>query len=164
MSNSEPMSAACGETRFAADRMLGRLVKWLRILGYDVIYGQHLTGYGLIRAAHAEGRLILTRDRRLKQKQPPPYILIASDRYADQLRQVREECGLKKAPDRWFSRCLVCNALLQFRAKETVQNSVPPYVYSTQERFSWCPDCRRVYWPATHHRHMLEKLGELDPP
>ena len=51
------------EISFAADRMLGRLAKWLRILGYDVIYGQHLSGHGLIRAARADGRLILTRDR-----------------------------------------------------------------------------------------------------
>ena len=62
--------------KFAADRMLGRLAKWLRIIGQDVIYGRHLTGYGLIRAARAENRLILTRDRRLKQKQPPPLLFI----------------------------------------------------------------------------------------
>jgi uncharacterized protein len=86
------------EIKFAADRMLGRLVKWLRVIGQDVIYGPHLTGYGLIRAGRAEGRLILTRDRRLKQKQPPPFIFIESDHYRDQLRQVIQECGLK--PDR----------------------------------------------------------------
>jgi hypothetical protein len=149
------------EIKFAADRMLGRLVKWLRVLGHDVIYGQHLTGYGLIRAARSEGRFILTRDRRFKQKQPPPYMLIASDHYPEQLTQVIRECGLKKAPDRWFTRCLKCNALLQARAKEAVQNLVPPYVYSTQERFSWCPDCRRIYWPATHHQKMIEELEQF---
>src|ERR1051325_3965927 len=74
--------------KFAADRMLGRLVKWLRVLGYDVIYGQHLTGYGLIRTARRENRIILTRDRRLKNKQPPDFVLISSDRYLDQLSQV----------------------------------------------------------------------------
>jgi len=72
--------------KFAADRMLGKLAKWLRIMGQDVIYGRHLTGYGLIRAARQEGRLILTRDRRLKQKQPPEYLFIASDNHREQLR------------------------------------------------------------------------------
>jgi uncharacterized protein with PIN domain len=146
--------------KFAADRMLGRLVKWLRVIGHDVIYGQHLTGYGLIRAARSENRLILTRDRRLKQKQPPPFIFIESDHYREQLRQVIQECGLK--PGRQlFTRCVVCNSVLQPRAKETVEKIVPPYVFSTQEKFSWCPACQRVYWPATHLEKMKAELHQL---
>jgi len=146
--------------KFAADRMLGRLVKWLRITGQDVIYGPHLTGYGLIRAARAESRLILTRDRHLKQKQPPALLFIESDHYRAQLRQVMQECGLKPV-DAMFTRCLECNTELQCKAKETVENLVPPYVFSTQEMFSWCPTCQRVFWPATHHQKMLEELRTL---
>ncbi|MBI1993814.1 MAG: hypothetical protein HYS67_05255, partial [Deltaproteobacteria bacterium] len=56
--------------KFAADRMLGRLARWLRVIGQDVAYGPHLSGYGLIRAARREGRLILTRDRALAKKSP----------------------------------------------------------------------------------------------
>jgi uncharacterized protein with PIN domain len=161
MSKTERSSAvARGEIKFAADRMLGRLAKWLRVLGFDVIYGQHLTGYGLIRAARAEARLILTRDRSLKQKQPPPFIFVDSDHYGDQLRQVIRECGLKPG-EGLFSRCLECNAVLQPRNKETVQKLVPPYVYASQDSFSWCPVCQRVYWPATHHEKMLAALRKI---
>jgi len=161
MSKSEANQESDGpEVKFAADRMLGRLVKWLRVIGCDVIYGQHLTGHGLIRAAWAEERLILTRDRRLKHKQPPRYILIASDRYQDQLRQVLQECGIKIG-NRLFSRCLACNSALQTRPKETVKNLVPAYVYTTQESFSWCAACQRVYWPATHQQKMLTQLRKL---
>lgn len=148
------------EVTFAADRMLGRLAKWLRVLGFDVIYGPHLTGYGLIHAARAEGRIILTRDRRLKQKQPPPFLLISSDHYRDQLSQVIGEFSLDVG-DNVFKRCLTCNARLEPRAKETIEAMVPPYVYSTQETFSWCPRCRKVYWPATHHQRMVAELKEL---
>ena len=154
------MATTVPEIRFAADRMLGKLAKWLRVLGQDVIYGQHLTGYGLIRAARAEDRLILTRDRRLKQKQPPPFILIESDHHRDQLRQVIRECRLD-CSDRLFSRCMECNSVLQLRPKEAVQALVPPYVFSTQEKFFWCPGCRKVYWPATHHAAMLEELRAM---
>ena len=140
--------------------MLGRLVKWLRIIGQDVIYGPHLTGYGLIRAARAENRLILTRDRGLKQKQPPPYVFIESDHYRDQLRQVVAHCGLELG-DELFTRCIECNTLLESRAKETLEKVVPPYVFSSQEKFFSCPTCRRVYWPATHHQRMLEELTKL---
>lgn len=140
--------------------MLGRLVKWLRIVGQDVIYGPHLTGYGLIRAARAENRLILTRDRGLKQKQPPPYLFIESDHYRDQLRQVVSQCGLKLGDD-LFTRCIECNALLQSKPRESLEKVVPPYVFSSQEKFFSCPTCRRVYWPATHHQRMLEELMKL---
>jgi uncharacterized protein with PIN domain len=148
------------DLRFAADRMLGRLVKWLRIIGQDVIYGPHLTGYGLIRAARAENRLILTRDRGLKQKQPPPFLFIESDHYRDQLRQVVGQCGLRLG-DGLFVRCIECNTLLQSRPKEALEKVVPPYVFASQEKFFSCPTCRRIYWPATHHQKMLEELRNL---
>jgi uncharacterized protein with PIN domain len=146
--------------KFAADRMLGKLARWLRIMGQDVIYGPHLSGYGLIRAARQEGRLILTRDRRLKQKQPPALLFIESDRYREQLRQVVRACDLDPMA-RAFTRCAECNAVLEARAKQSVETLVPPYVFSTQERFFACPQCRRVYWPATHHERMLAELRKI---
>ncbi len=156
--NRKKMAAPISEqVQFAADRMLGRLARWLRVLGQDVIYGRHLSGYGLIRAARAENRLILTRDRGLKQKQPPKFIFIDSNDYREQLRQVIRECGLR-AGDALFTRCLECNAVLQPKSKESVESLVPPYVFSTQEKFYWCPQCRRLYWPATHHQKMVEEL------
>lgn len=148
------------EIKFAADRMLGRLATWLRVLGQDVIYGEHLSGYGLIHAARAEDRLILTRDRKLKQKQPPPLIFIASDHHREQLQQVLRECPTDFG-DKLFSRCVVCNRALSPRAKASVEALVPPYVFASQEQFSWCPGCRRVYWPATHHQRMVAELKAL---
>jgi uncharacterized protein len=148
---------------FAADRMLGKLARWLRIMGQDVIYGPHLSGYGLIRAARAEQRLILTRDRSLKRKQPPDFLLIESDHYREQLRQVVQACGLDPTA-RAFTRCLECNTVLVPRAKDSVEKLVPPYVFSTQEKFFSCPRCRRVYWPATHHERMLAEIERMGMP
>jgi uncharacterized protein with PIN domain len=150
------------EPKFAVDFMLGRLAKWLRVLGYDAIYGRHLTGYGLIRAARAENRLILTRDRSLKKKQPPPFLFIDSNDHVEQLRQVLRACGLTEHP-RLFSRCLVCNALLEPRPKSEVKDRVPDFVWSTQDRFSWCPGCRKLYWPATHIDKMLAQIDNIAP-
>jgi uncharacterized protein with PIN domain len=148
------------EIRFAADRMLGRLAKWLRIVGYDVIYGRHLSGHGLIRAARADGRLILTRDRSLARKQPPPFVFIESDNYIEQLRQILRDCDLHPGAS-IFARCLVCNSRLLPRAKESVKTLVPAYVFATQERFSWCGRCQKLYWPATHQQKMLDALGKI---
>lgn len=146
--------------KFVADRMLGRLARWLRVVGQDVTYGPHLSGYGLIRAARKEGRLILTRDRRIRKKNPPDYLLIDSDRFRDQLRQVIEACGLDPFKEA-FTRCVECNAPLQPMGKEAVRERVPPYVFSTQEKFSVCPACHRIYWPATHQHKMVEELKAM---
>ncbi|MBI4526778.1 MAG: Mut7-C RNAse domain-containing protein [Deltaproteobacteria bacterium] len=147
--------------KFIADRMLGRLARWLRIIGQDVTYGPHLTGAGLLRAARADGRIILTRDRRVARRNPPEYIFIQSDRFREQLRQVVQAFGLDPLQDA-FTRCVDCNTLLQPISKEKVEEKVPPYVFSTQEKFSTCPKCRRIYWPATHEQKMLEELRALD--
>jgi uncharacterized protein with PIN domain len=154
------METSAKEVKFAADRMLGKLAKWLRIMGQDVIYGQHLSGYGLIHTARMERRLILTRDRKLKKKQPPDFLFIESDHYREQLRQVIQACGFSPL-DKSFTRCLECNLILQPRSKASVEKIVPPYVFATQENFSCCPECRRVYWPATHHERMIEELRGL---
>jgi uncharacterized protein with PIN domain len=130
-------------------------------MGHDVIYGQHLSGYGLIRAARKENRLILTRDRSLRMKQPPDFLFIESDCYIEQVRQVIRACRLRPSAHP-FTRCLECNSVLQPCSKDLVEKIVPPYVFSTQEKFSWCPECRRVYWPATHQQRMLEELRKIE--
>ncbi len=146
--------------KFAVDKMLGRLAKWLRIIGQDAAYGPHLSGYGLIHSARREGRLILTRDRTLVKKNPAAVLLIQSDRFREQLKQVIEAFQLDPLKNA-FTRCAECNTPLQPVGRESVQGKVPPYVYSTQERFSACARCGRIYWPATHQEKILEELKGL---
>ncbi len=148
------------KVRFVADKMLGRLAKWLRIIGQDVSYGSHLAGHGLIRSARKEGRLILTRDRGIRKKGPPDYLLIESTQFREQLKQVMDAYGLDPFKDA-FTRCVECNSLLEPIPKDSVQEKVPPYVFSTQEKFSFCRHCQQVYWPATHLQKMLEELKDL---
>ncbi|HWP60489.1 MAG TPA: Mut7-C RNAse domain-containing protein [Candidatus Acidoferrales bacterium] len=154
------------ELRFAADKMLGRLARWLRILGQDVIYGSHLSGHGLIRAARKEGRVILTRDRRIvKAANLPEHLFIESDHFREQLKQVARAFQLDPG-EKLFTRCAECNSVLERIAKESVKDQVPPYVFSTQEKFSLCRRCRRIYWPATHVEKMIQELRALgiEPP
>jgi uncharacterized protein with PIN domain len=147
--------------QFVADKMVGRLARWLRIIGQDVTYGPDLCGAGLIRAARRDNRIILTRDRRIGRKNPPPYLLIRSDRFREQLRQVIEEFSLDPLKDA-FTRCVECNTRFEPTAKGEVKGKVPPYVFNTQEKFSFCRECRRFYWPATHQEKMLEELRSLE--
>lgn len=146
--------------RFAADKMLGRLAKWLRIIGQDVICGQHLSGQGLARMAASERRVILTRDRKVYRRNRDQSIFIRDDHFRGQLKQVVEECGLDPFGG-LLTRCVECNEPLQAIAREQVADTVPPYVYETQEVFSLCPGCRRVFWAATHQQLMVEELKRL---
>lgn len=146
--------------QFVADKMLGRLARWLRIIGQDVLYGPQLSGAGLIRSARREGRLILTRDRAIAKKNPPPYVFLQSDDFRVQLRQVIEECGLDPL-EAVFTRCVECNTPIEAITKAEIEGKVPPYVFKTQEQFSFCRKCRRIYWPATHQEKMLEELKAL---
>ena len=149
------------ETRFAADKMLGRLTRWLRLIGRDVIYGAHLSANGLIRVARREGRMILTRDRRIgKRSNPPEYLFIKSDHFREQLKEVIEAFALDPR-ERIFTRCVQCNSILEPIKKESVKDHVPPYVFSTQEKFSFCRDCQHIYWPATHLERILQELRAM---
>jgi uncharacterized protein with PIN domain len=150
--------AAAGRA-FAVDKMLGRLARWLRILGHDVAYGPHLSGRTLAECARREHRLLLTRDTRLvRDPDLPPHLFITSDHFREQLRQVAAAAPLGAG---FLQRCLDCNCSLVDVAREAVQGSVPPYVFATQDRFERCPRCGRVYWQATHRLHILEELAAL---
>jgi len=148
------------ELKFAADRTLGRLVRWLRVIGQDVIYGQHLAGNGLVRSARQGNRVILTRDRRVRRMQPAQCIFIESDKFREQLKQVVETCHLDPFAA-LFTRCLECNTRLRAVPKAEVKDFVPAYVFETQEEFSLCRRCEKVLWPATHQDRMVEELRNL---
>jgi uncharacterized protein len=150
--------------RFIADSNVGRLARWLRAYGYDADYAAGLDDQRLIGRALAEGRVLLTRDAGLMRRRVVaggslPAVLLASDEVGEQLRQVARELGL--AGDHALSRCLECNVELRPRPKSEVLDRLPPHVRATQERFSQCPRCDRVYWPGTHWERMRERLAAL---
>jgi uncharacterized protein with PIN domain len=144
---------------FIADAMLGTLAKWLRILGYDTHFDPALDDFQLMRLARAEDRVLLTRDRELARRRGIRTLLIESEQLDNQIRQVLVELALE--PEQSFSRCPVCNELLQSLDREVARELVPAYVARTHETFKICPACRRVYWPGTHRQRMDEFLAGL---
>ena len=143
---------------FAVDAMLGRLARWLRILGHDVAYGPHLRRRTLLACARQEGRLVLTRDTRLvRERNLPPHLFIVSDHFREQLHQVAETVPL--GGDTFLGRCLDCNRPLETVPRERAEGQVPMYVWATQAEFHRCGGCGRLYWPATHHAHMRQELA-----
>jgi uncharacterized protein with PIN domain len=149
------------EPKFAADRMLGRLARWLRLLGADVAWRPDFGGHELLRLARSEGRVMLTRDSRLRTARD--VLFIESNFFREQLRQVLTAYPFDFHA-RTFSRCSRCNSPLRAVPRSVVAHRVPPFVYASQERFSWCPTCGRVYWDATHLRRIRDEVERLMRP
>ena len=147
--------------KFIADAMLGRLARWLRILGYDVSYESSISDNDLIARAIHERRIILTMDRKLTERESAKNsLLIKSPFYKEQLKQLITYYNIDYKSG-IFTRCLVCNSLLEPVAKEKIKDRVPPYVYSTQDEFDICQQCGRIYWSGTHRVKMLKMLDEI---
>jgi len=143
-----------------ADCMLGRLAKWLRLLGYDTAYENDAADHELARRARAEGRVLLTRDQELSERRGLRTLLIQSQELEQQVREVRDALGPPADPS--LSRCSLCNVALQDISREDAADRVPQHVLNTQTEFRRCPQCGRVYWPGSHVETMEEQLEGVD--
>ncbi len=153
---------AAVKTKFIADVMLGRLAKWLRILGYDTMYSSSLGKDELVEAALGEGRLLLTRRADLGgTRDMPSPVFVESNDVDEQLKQVIRECNLLIDPGTMLSLCLKCNHSLEEASKDAVEGLVPDHVLHTAERFSRCPICREIYWKGSHVSRMIRKVETL---
>ena len=156
----EPRVRAAGEDaggdgpRFMVDAMLGRLARWLRVLGFDAAWEADIADERLVRRALDEERWILTRDRALPVEWRVPRVhLVAAEAPFEQLREVARIFGLA-AGARPFRRCTRCNALLEPIDARTAAARVPAPVLARHAEFRHCPGCGRVYWAGSHAERM----------
>ncbi|MBI5048473.1 MAG: Mut7-C RNAse domain-containing protein [Deltaproteobacteria bacterium] len=148
--------------RFIADAMLGKLAKWLRIMGCDVEYFSSISDRELVERAHSSGRIILTRDTLLirRRKAKNNHFFIHSDRYKEQVKQVVKHFSIDPYA-KILTRCILCNEPLINIDKEEIKDKAPIYVYETQNTFETCPSCGRLYWQATHRDKMVRQLEAM---
>ena len=147
--------------RFVADRMLGKLAKWLRVLGYDVVYLRKASE-GEILQKLQEGRTLLTRNRRAQKWRGKGNVFIVKGNDPKiQLREVVKGLELPELDAVIFSRCLSCNRTLDPVKRETVREEVPDYIYQKHEEFYRCNDCGKVYWHGSHAVRMRQQLQKM---
>ncbi|MBI2852235.1 MAG: Mut7-C RNAse domain-containing protein [Chloroflexi bacterium] len=151
--------------KFIADQNVGKLAKWLRMMGYDTTVFEGEDDSRLVRIAMNEDRVILTRDthimrRRVAKNGLLKIILISSDEPELQVKQVVQAFKLD-CQFQAFTLCLECNQPLQAKSKQQVKDLVPPYVFQTQSQYVECPACHRIYWRGTHWAAMTRKLERV---
>ncbi len=147
--------------KFILTRELGRLAKWLRILGFDTVYYNQDNASTLIIQALRDERIILTRNQRLPKSAGIKIVLIKNEKIKQQVAEILTTLQIKPESGKMFSRCILCNTGLVDIAREEVKDRVPEYVFKTQERFITCPECKRIYWRGTHWGNVHKMLAEL---
>lgn len=150
--------------RFIADAMLGRLTRWLRILGYDTAYEKVIADEVLIERALREERWVLTRDGYLAQRKVlrGRHTLLASDTLEDQLHQLHQDLRIDlNMRNRRRCRCADCNVALALIPHDEAAPLVPPYVARRYRDFLRCPCCRRVFWLGTHWQDLVRRLAVI---
>ena len=147
--------------KFIADCMLGKLAKWLKILGFDVLYFSKIKDEELLSHARKENRVLLSRDHALLDRaRGLKKLFIEAETWEEQVRQVLDFFELWEEMDP-YSRCLGCNIKLKPLAKSQAVNLVAPFVFRKANSFAICPSCGQVFWPGTHFDDMEDKLEEI---
>ena len=147
------------ESRFLADSMLGKLAKWLRVLGYDTLY-QPYYRKGAIERLVCEGRRLLSRHKETIERYTNAS-LIRSNHVKDQLYEMKNRGELTRERSKWFTRCLICNTPLKKADAHTARENVPEHVfYQNIANIRVCPSCGRYFWPGTHRERMIRQLEE----
>ena len=148
--------------KFIVDINVGKLTRWLRMMGYDTLRFDESDGSRMIVLALRKDRIIITRDTQIMKRGVIASgrlkaILITSDQPDLQIQQVIESLNLdcQFMP---FTICLECNQPFVQRTKEEVKDRVPPYVFQTQDQYVECPACHRIYWKGTHWQAMTKIL------
>ena len=147
--------------KFIADVHLGKLTRYLRMMGFDVLYKNNFDDDEIVNLSLTEKRAILTRDRGiLKRGKVTHGYWIRSTKVQEQVVEVIKRFDLKNIIKE-FSRCIDCNSLLIKTDKENILNELPPKVASSQEEFHRCPACKKNYWKGTHHQKMLTFIKNI---
>jgi uncharacterized protein with PIN domain len=153
--------------KFIADGMLGKLTRWLRMLGHNVKYSSTLDDNQLITIAKKERRILLTRDLELYQQATAKGVdafYLEGKTEAERLAQLAKRFKIELDIDMATSRCPKCNAKVKPIPKEKAADKVEKSTFTYYNEFWECPKCGKIYWQGAHWtkiRKTLEMAKEI---
>jgi uncharacterized protein with PIN domain len=162
--------------KLIADVNVGRLARWVRILGYDTLIFKGKDDADMLTLAGADDRFFLTRDsgilkRRRVTRGEVKAIPVKYERLPGQLQDLVTWLKVFPAPlplssciacRRIECSCIECNQPLVPKQKEDLKDRIPLYVFTTQRDYRGCPACGRIYWRGTHCKAIWERLNQFD--
>ena len=154
-----------GILKFVLDGMLGKLTRWLRMLGQDADYAGALDDEALIEVAKAEKRILLTRDVELFRRamnQHAEVFLVEGANESERLASLALRFGFSLSLDPNASRCPICNAKIRPAEEKEIDWKIPPSTKEVHHRFWECPKCGKVYWQGSHWTRILKTLKEAE--
>jgi hypothetical protein len=137
--------------RFICDSALGKLTKYLRVLGFDTI---SINSLNILQSYKNLPDPPLLFTKRTKVIIYQPTIFIQTNRIEEQIEEIENSIKPYINDKNFMTRCIECNTLLESTKKEDIEGRVPEYVYHHHERFKVCPSCRKIYWEGTHTEQM----------
>ncbi|MES9990616.1 MAG: Mut7-C RNAse domain-containing protein [Candidatus Thiodiazotropha sp.] len=149
--------------RFIADAQLGKLARYLRLLGFDCLFFNDAGDRNLVRISVDEGRVLLTRDRGLLMHRILTHgCFIHNTEPRQQLKEIVRRLQLEVLYNP-FTRCMECNGLLTAENKKQIEDQLPTHVRQTHEEFWRCNQCGRIYWKGSHYRDLRAFIDDLTP-
>lgn len=147
--------------KFIADGMLGKLTRWLRMLGHNVKYSNRLDDSQLMAIAKKERRILLTRDLELYQQAITKGVqafFVEGQTEAEKLAKIAQKFGINLEIDMTTSRCPKCNAKVKPINKENVKGKVEDSTFNFYNEFWTCPKCGQIYWQGAHWKRIRKTL------
>jgi len=151
--------------KFIADGMLGKLTRWLRMLGHDVTYSNTLNDVELIVMAKKEHRILLTKDLELYQRATAKGIdafYVEGRTEAERLAELAKRFDISLVIDLKNSRCPRCNTKLRSTPKEKLAGKVEKNTFAYYDDFWKCPKCGHIYWQGAHWGRIRATLDEAE--
>jgi uncharacterized protein with PIN domain len=149
------------ETRFVADVHLGRLARYLRLVGFDTLYDNDWDDDELTQISSNEGRILLTRDVELLKRSSVTHgYYVRSDDPQRQVLEVTRRFHLDQHLQP-LTRCMTCNGLLSRVDKAAVAHRLPPRTKETFDDYSMCSECGKIYWQGSHHDELTRVIDAV---
>jgi len=149
--------------KFLADGMLGKLTRWLRMLGHDVLYSTELGDNELLELVKAENRSLLTKDLELYRRaigRGLDAFYVESKTESNLLAEVAKRYALTLEIKMDKSFCPICNTLIKPASKEELKSQLELNTYQYYEQFWQCPNCGQIYWQGAHWKQITATLTE----
>lgn len=149
------------EPKFVLDVHLGKLARYIRMLGFDTVYKNNLADDDLIKISLNEKRTILTKNKEILKRNVVTHgYWVRDENPEEQVKEIIERFDLKNSIKE-FTRCIECNTVLNKVKKENIINQLPSKVKEWHEEYYECPGCKRIYWKGTHYEKMIKLIKRI---